>query len=351
MNNIIKSRIEYFNKNIILQTNDRTMYCNLINEYSEYLKFNEQYCISEELIKFKVVKDTSLYKKYLEKLINHPRPKFKNIYIRVRRENVIIIDKEKKEVTMIYDTYTDEKLQHIEEIILGILGKLIENDKYFFIHAACVSKNGKGIVLVGDKNIGKTSLMLEFIQNSFDLVNNSQLGIKGNQGVSIPARIGIRFESLYNGVIKEKYTDQIKKTIDYSYIIGRNNKLDPKQKFNLTVKEIREIFKIKTISETEIKAIIEPHYLPGQEKIKIQEMSREELINKLIENKRSGIYNSVNYMENLFDNNGNLKLLGLIQKTNIKGYKIFQNQSNEKELMEYIQEILNDEQMIKNRRI
>ena len=347
MNNIIKSRIEYLNKNIILQTNDETMYYNLIKEYSEYFKFNEQYDNSDKIINFKVVKDTSLYKKYLAKLINHPKPKFRNVYISVRRENVIIIDKEKKEVTMIYDIYTDERLQHIEEIILGILGKLIENDGYFFIHAACVSRNGKGIVLTGDKNIGKTSLMLEFIQNSFDFVNNSQLGIKDNQGISIPSRIGIRYESLYNGVIKEKNIKKIKETSGYYCRIERNNKLDPKEKFNLTVKDIKEIFKTKTISKTEIKAIIEPHYLPGQKRIKIQEMSREELINKLIENKRSGIYNSVNYMENLFDDNENLKLLGLIQKTNIKGYKIFQNQSNEKELIEYVERILYDEQMIK----
>lgn len=343
MNNIIKSRIEYLNKNIILQTNDEKMYSDFIKEYNDYLKFNEQYVISNNLIKFNVVKDTSIYKKYLSKLINHRKPKFKNVYIDVRRENVIIIDKEKNEVTMIYDIYTDERLQHIEEIVLGLFGKLIENDEYFFIHAACVSKNGNGIVLVGDKNIGKTSLMLEFIQNSFDFVNNSQLGIKENQGISIPSRIGIRVESLYNGVIKEKYINQIKETNGYSCNIEKNNKLDSKEKFNLTVKDLKEIFKIKTISNTKIKTVIEPHYLPGQKKIKIQKMSKEELTNKLIQNKRSGIYNPVNYIESLFDNNKNLNSLSLIQKTGIKGYKIFQNQLNGKELLKYVEEILNNE--------
>ena len=41
MNNIIKSRIEYLNKNIIFQTNDEKMYNDFIEEYSDYLKFNE----------------------------------------------------------------------------------------------------------------------------------------------------------------------------------------------------------------------------------------------------------------------------------------------------------------------
>lgn len=341
--NKIKCRIEYLNKNIMLQTNDENMYINLVKEYSEYLKFNKQDGIKDELIKFKVLKDTLIYNKYIEKLIDHRKPKFRDVYIGVRRDNVIIVDREKKEVTMIYDIYTDERLQHIGEIILGLLGKLIENDGYFFIHAACVSRNERGIVLVGNKNIGKTSLMLEFIQNSFDLVNNSQLGIKGKRGVAIPTRIGVRAESLYNGVIKEKYINQIKKTSGFLCSMKEKNELNPKEKFNLTVKEIKEIFKVKTISETEIRAIIEPHYLPGQKKIKIQEMSKEELVNKLIENKRSGIYNSVNYLENLFDDNENLKVLDLIQKTNIKGYKIFQNQSNEIELMKYVEEILNAE--------
>ena len=244
MNNIIKSRIEYLNKNILFQTNDETMYCDLKKEYNDYLKFNEPHSTSSKLIKFKVLKDASIYKKYLSKLINQHKPKFQNIYIGVRRENIIIIDKEKKEVIIIYDIYTDEKLQHIEEIILGLLGKLIENDGYFFIHASCVSKNGKGIILINDTHIEKTSLMLELIQNSFDFVSNSQLGIKENQCISIPTRIGIKSENLCNGVIKEKYINQIKKTFGYSCIIQKNNILDTNEKFNLTVKDIKKIFKV-----------------------------------------------------------------------------------------------------------
>ena len=345
MNTIIKTMIEYLDKNIILQINDEIMYYNLIKEYREYLKFDEQYIVRKGLVKLNVLKDKDIYEKYLGKLINHRKPRSKNICIEVRRENVIIIDKEKKEVTIIYDIYTDERLQHIEEIILGLLGKFIEDDGYFFIHGACISKNGKGIVLLGDKNIGKTSLMLEFIQNSYDFVNNSQLGIKGKNGISIPTRIGIRFDSLYNGVIKEKYINQVKETKGYSYGIEKNNKLKlkAKEKFNLTVEDIKTIFKVKTINITEIKAIIEPCYLPGLKKIKIQEMSKEEIINKLIENKRGGIYSSVSYINKLFADNENLKLLDLIKKINIeKGYRIFQSQSNEKELIRYINKILGE---------
>lgn len=329
----IRCTLQYINQFLSFETNDNILYNNLKNEYIDYISFKENYSCKNQYIKVRILQSKNIYDKYAKKLINN-RPIFNNIYIALRRDNVIIIDRIKKEISIIYEKYSDEKLQHVEEIILGIFGGLLEEDGFFFIHAACVAKKGKGIVILDNRQFEKTSLMLMFLQNSFDFITNSQLAILGNIGVSIPTRIGIKFELFYNRVIKEKYLKKIKKIIVSQKRLGIIKAKD--EKFNLSVKELKEIFDTKTISKILIDFVIVPCYLPGLKEIEVKDMSKEEIIDQILKSRRSGVYSSVSYVEQLFHESKKDNIRDILSKIDLKGYKIFQSQLNEKQLIDYI---------------
>ena len=117
----IRCTLQYINQFLSFETNDNILYNNLKNEYIDYISFKENYSCKNQYIKVRILQSKNIYDKYAKKLINN-RPIFNNIYIALRRDNVIIIDRIKKEISIIYEKYSDEKLQHVEEIILGIFG-------------------------------------------------------------------------------------------------------------------------------------------------------------------------------------------------------------------------------------
>ena len=317
----INKVIKYFNKYIIFKTNDITLYENLEKEYEDYFKILQNTEMLYPTIKVMVLNDEKLYNKYFE-YINEKKINI-NVNVKIRRNSIIIIDKKNKEVILIYNKYSDEKLQHVGEIICGIFGNLLENDGFVFFHAACISKLGKGVLLIGDKKSGKTSLVLKLLQNGYDLLANSQIGIKENIAVAIPTRIGIRNISLNNKLIEDKFIKQIKNTNGYKEFLIKDKKYNKEEKFNLKVNEIKNIFYNNNISKTRINLIINMNFTYNK-KILIREMSREEIIEILLNNRREGVYQPVNYINYLFDKKKNEKL-DIIMKLDFKGYKVFQS--------------------------
>lgn len=213
MKEIYSKNITYMNCSVSLFTNDVNLYTEFEKEYKDYFCF-KPLLKKVKNVKIKVLEDEGLYYKYFDYIRKNSKIK-NNVYFNIKRENIIIIDKINSEIDVIYDKYNDSKLQHVEEIILGIFGKMFEDDGYYFVHASCVSKNEKGILILGAKHTGKTSLLLEFLNDSFDFVTNTQLGIKMVNGklvaISIPSRIGIRIESLFSRFIDRATNKKHKK--------------------------------------------------------------------------------------------------------------------------------------------
>lgn len=294
------NRIQYIKYSIMFYTNDVELLDIIKDEYKEIFQF-EEYMekVKDEILSIKAIKSIELYNKYFNIVKNNNSEK-SNIYCQIRRNNIILIDKEKKEISILYDKLNDEKICHVEEIVIGILGKYITDDGFRFIRAMAVEKNKKGIAIIGNEN---TRLILKMLQKKFNYIATNQLGVKiiNNKiiGISFPIRIGLRADALKSPNILDT---QIYKKMNI--LTNLNNKLEKNnENLILKIKDMQQIFKTKFIQETEIKVIFKLCYVLKYKGIKIVKAEDSEKKAILEENLRDIMYQPVHYIKNVFKTN------------------------------------------------
>ncbi|MBP3800823.1 MAG: hypothetical protein J6I85_02155 [Clostridia bacterium] len=309
--------IFYFGKMIEFITNDDELYSCIKEEYSEYFKFVGDIKKSND-IKLKVINSAELYLKYFEYFKSKKKTKIKNdIYMDIRRENIVLINKCNKEIYIVYDKFNDERLEYIEEIISSVFGKLLEFDGVFFVDAICIEKNKKGILILGNDKNSKIITMLRLLQEGSNYISSRLVGIKDNYCLAFPNRVGINKKVIDNKLILEKYNKELLK------------KAGTEEKFNVTVKDIKKIFDIETVTNIELCAIVEIYTYSINDYEFINKKEKADLIQTLMFNKRTGIYKPVNYIINLFSENNNKNIeINMRKIVNIPSYNILINNNN-----------------------
>lgn len=332
--------IEYNNYKLLLCTNDSELVNAVQKEYNNIFNFlKSENEIKENILRIKVIKSDVLYNKYFN--ISKDR-KIKNskTYCDVRRENILITDKEKNEILLLYDSLNDERVQHVEEIIIGCFGKFMEEDGFYFIHASVIEKNNKGIGILKGKNSDNTIILLKLLQNNFNFVCNSQVAIKDIKhkikGISLPTRIGIKMDSRMSSCLNNDIYNKLKESQKYLNKKDTFNRMKPDniEKFNLKINELLDIFKVNFLQNTEILALFELHYIPNLKEMKILKVEENEKITILSMNLKKAIYQPVEYIKNVFNEEENKKLIindGLRQ---IKLCKVYLSYDNEEKLIE-----------------
>lgn len=314
----------------------------LKEEFGDYYKF--EYGETNADFDFFIYIDKLKYEKALRNFENI-RNLRENICIQ-DREGILLLNKVKKEVVAIYYQLTDNNIQLIGELIISLFGIKLEQNGYFYLHSACVEKNGKGIAIIGARGTGKTTLLNILLQNQFNFVCNSHLGIKNANNDIIangtPSRIGIRVETLYkaiNPIVRERIIEysEIKKRFGEN--IEENINEYGKKKFNIKMNEIKKIYNVDIKKETNVKMFLVPVYMPGSKHIKIKKIREEETLDILLKNKRKGVYNTIKYLDNVFFTTTNNIKCNL---KNINMYKIYQNEGNTNELIEFVNKNINE---------
>lgn len=261
------------------------------------------------------------------------------------RDGLVIVNKDKKEIIAFYEYIDNNVIQFIEEIIISIFGVFLAKSKFFFMHAACVEKNGKAIAIIGDRSSGKTTLMNILLQNGFNFVCNSHLGIKdkeeGIQALGTPSRMGMRVETIEKA-IKPIFREKIFYNTEFRKRFGneaeKNLSFYKKKKFNIKVNEIKEIYNISLIPSSTLKLILIPMYLEPIEHLKINKIQGFDKKEILLKNKREEIYDTTRYMK-ILSLNEKVDLPNNLNKIDI--YKVYQNERNTKELIEFISSKIN----------
>ena len=332
--------IVYEEFKILLRTNDVELVNGLINEYKYHLKFIED-IPEEKIITINVFKSPKMYIKYFKEIKRGNRKS--SLYCEVRRDNILVMDKEKLEIFIIYDEFNDEKLQYVGEIIFGIFGKQLEDNGYFFLHAACVSKKGNGILILENNPRKRIIILLKLLMEKFDFVCCTHIGIKANNGrlnaISIPTRLGINIGEIYSGVFSEKNIEVIENVEEFKDNFCNINEdiLQTKyydRKFNIKIDEIKTKLNNDLVYKTDIKLILEVNKKNISSKSRMIEMKKEELLETFMKNRRNGIYDSVSYLKNLFSQKNKRNDINIISNfANIVGYKFYQSN---KEDIEYL---------------
>lgn len=281
--------------------------------------------------------DNGKYKKILNN-VNNMKYKMK---LFKDRDGQVILDKDKNELIAFYTELNDNVIQFIEEIIISIFGIFLTKQKYFFLHAACVEKNRNAVAIIGDRASGKTTLLNVLMQNDFNFVCNSHLGIKDvNRKIEVigaPSRVGMRVETLekcMNANIRKK----IFLNTEFRKRFGKNAENNLKsyrvKKFNIKVNELKKIYNIQIVSTSTLKLIIVPLYIEQLNHIKIIKVEENNKSEIFMKNKRDGVYDTTKYMNYLDTSEKNTLPKNL---SKIKMYKVYQNEKCIEELLKFIQ--------------
>ena len=281
--------------------------------YSDQTKYNKVYSLLEGCQnKFNLIKD---------------------------RKGLVYLNKKKQEIILIYKHINDNVIQFIGEVIISIFGMILERQGYFFLHSACVEKNEMAIAITGNRNSGKTTILNMLLQNHFNFISNSHIAIKDNRNnvkvLGFPSRMGIRIETLekvINPDIREKIILNTEFKRRFKEDIQKNLSFYRKEKFNIKINEIEEIYDINLISNSNLKLIIVPIYIEQMEHIQIIEIKDIDKQEMLFKNKRTGVYDTIKYMKE--SKNIINKLPTNLNK--VKMYKIYQNENSVNEIIDFI---------------
>lgn len=326
------------NENIVIRLIcDYQLLKMLKDEYGNYYLFDKEF----SKIDFNIY--VYINEAKYQKIITELNISNKNL-IYLKNRDGIIINISNNDIFILYNKITDNLIQFIGENIISIFGLFFEQKGYLYFHAACVDKCSNGIAIIGERNSGKTTLLNILLQNGFNFVSNSHLGIKTFDnnlvGLGSPSRIGIRLGTLKT-VLNNTTLQAIIRGTEFKHKfdindIKHNLSFYESRKFNIKINELKEIYNINLINKTNIKFILIPVYMPELQHIQIKSLNKEEKIETLLKSVRKGSYDTIRYMDNLFINKHN----SLSRLTNIANnvpvYKIFQNEKNINELLNFI---------------
>lgn len=274
-----------------------------------------------------------------ESLISSHKSSSVNNFIYLKDRDGIIISCKKDEIFILYNNITDNLIQFIGENLISIFGLFLERSNYSYFHAACVEKNSSGIVIIGERNSGKTTILNYLLQSGFNFVSNSHLALKKENNdliaVGSPSRVGIRLgtlSSVLNPNIKQAIMEKTEFADKFLYVSDFNFHLYSQKKFNIKVNELQDIYNIKLINKVKVSFIIIPLYFPELEHIRIIELTENQKAEVLQRNRRCGSYDTIRYLSSIFENPS----IPLLDTQQISIYKIYQNEKNIDELFNFI---------------
>ena len=204
----------------------------------------------------------------------------KNIKCFKDRNSILMLDNEKKEIITFYEELNDNVVQFTGEIIVSLFCMRLEENNYSFLHSACVEKNGKAIAIIGDRGSGKTTILNALLQQNFNFICNSHLGITNNgKGIVVdgtPTRMGVRISTLEK-ILRPEIKNKIMLNTEFKARFGDCTNVDLKRystkKFNIKLNEIKDIYNVHLIKRSELKLIVVPIYIEEISKIKTRELN------------------------------------------------------------------------------
>lgn len=117
--------------------------------------------------------------------------------------------------------------------LLYIAGPLFEKQRQLMhnltCHAACISKDEKGILLLGSKGSGKTTMTLKMLLNEYSLVSNDICIIDYSNHNNILALGGSKFLNIRRSVIDERVPELKEKIENENYLNKTNIVAHPKE--------------------------------------------------------------------------------------------------------------------------
>ena len=142
-------------------------------------------------------------------------------------------------------------------LLEGLISYKLLLKKYYLIHAAGISKEGKAILFAGRGGAFKTSVVMQLLRKGFSYLGDDKVILSENNKVlNFPENLN-RFNFLYNYLEYEKYNNFFDKMKLMKYIIA-NKRIDKSNIVNCSnldklffiVKKNQKEFKIRKTNKT-----------------------------------------------------------------------------------------------------
>lgn len=153
----------------------------------------------------------------------------------------------------------------IQYFTSNLFNRLLVMNGYVGIHSSCVEKDGDGVMFVGSRLAGKTTCMLDLLNNGFNFVNNDTAAIKyiesehQIEALGIIKNVFIRMnKSFATQIQNQKYLEIAERQgVQYSDRVSLEE-----NRIILTPLELAELNNCKFIPSVKIKIVIIPQYNP-----------------------------------------------------------------------------------------
>lgn len=133
------------------------------------------------------------------------------IYLNAAEVNELLCNDDNSSISGVFSQGCESS---IAKYIQQMFARLLLEDNYFLIPAACVQKKGETILLLGDYWQGKTSVAMELVMNlGFDIISDNYVMLKDDNVVCGTNHISVRKENT-------KLLDMSKKVS----LVERNNR-------------------------------------------------------------------------------------------------------------------------------
>jgi hypothetical protein len=179
------------------------------------------------------------------------------LFYMYKSENIIIFNRESNKCA-IFGTNVEDLYNDCRILIKDLANVSIINEGFVEVHASCVCDNDHNAIIVsGDKNSGKTTMLFRFMSDKLNLVSNGRVYMRECNGqleiVGTPESIYVRPITVKNLPGFESFLQDVSEQDLHS----KDCELSSKIKINF--KQITAIFKVNIVPEALLHKIILPH--------------------------------------------------------------------------------------------
>ncbi|SHE93246.1 hypothetical protein SAMN05444392_10519 [Seinonella peptonophila] len=180
----------------------------------------------------------------------------------------LICDQNFQQIFLVASPKSQGFIYEPARMVRELMTRYMERKGFFLLHAAAVEKDGKAILLCGDKGAGKTTMMLGLLAAGYNLISNDKVyvGIE-NRKVKIytwPGPVGITMQTVFHYTALQQLIDRSEQLMfpqfrwDHDIYALGDIGLDDNEihKIDLSVGETAQAFRRNFVREAELGLIM-----------------------------------------------------------------------------------------------
>ena len=172
--------------------------------------------------------------------------------------------------------YTSNENESLYVYLLRILRSIAcgynEDDTMLLLHGAAVSHNNKGIIIIGEKGSGKTSLLMRFIGNKSEVISNDRVFISKDMDIiSFP-------QALRVGTGTFKKENRLTNYFSDNLFFRKQDDINNDEfKYLITMEEISNIYNTVSIMKHSLDYVIIPNVKIASSECSIEFITKEKV--------------------------------------------------------------------------